>query len=124
LYERESQNSYFFIISNIDQIYREHNEKLSIRLLNSRSNSIEIIYKSNNSRQAADVTNTIASEFQAFDVEKKKESVKNILDFIETQLKMFTKPWTILRINYKSLKRKITYLHETFREISISDFYK
>jgi tyrosine-protein kinase Etk/Wzc len=86
MYESEKQNSYFFIAYNEDQIYETHSQLLAIRLLSSSSNSIEISYRSNNTQQAADVVNNIAREFQVFEVEKKRESVANILAFIERQL--------------------------------------
>ena len=87
MYANEKQNEYFFKIYNNSQIYAEHKNTLNITILNRNSNTLQIICKNNNASQAADITNTIAAEFQRFDIEKKKAGIKNILNFINVQLK-------------------------------------
>ncbi|HON18878.1 MAG TPA: hypothetical protein PK990_06885, partial [Salinivirgaceae bacterium] len=82
----DPNNRYFFTIHDENQILNELISNLTIRILNPQDLTIEIAYRSNNANQAADVVNLIAEEFRFYEVEKKSESVKNILKFIDNQL--------------------------------------
>jgi len=82
----ETNNRYFFIIPNQTDIFKEIRTNLTIRLLSQQTQSIEISYQSGNASQATEIVNVFAEEFQKYDVERKSESVKKILDFIDNQL--------------------------------------
>ncbi|MEI6348951.1 MAG: polysaccharide biosynthesis tyrosine autokinase [Bacteroidota bacterium] len=60
--------------------------KLSINVLNDAAKTIKINIKENNPQKAADIVNSIASEFREYDKLKKQESANNIIDYIDQQL--------------------------------------
>lgn len=84
--KHEYQNQYFFCVQPASEIESEILSSLTIRILSQQTQSIEIAYQSKNAAQTADIVNVIIEEFQKYDVEKKSESTKKILNFIDNQL--------------------------------------
>jgi tyrosine-protein kinase Etk/Wzc len=78
-------DSYYFTINDSESIYLRYSGQLEVTLLNQEANTIQISFTDNNALKSSEVVNTIAEEFLKYDVEKKKESSQNILNFIEVQ---------------------------------------
>ena len=110
----EPTNKYFFSISNSASIENEILSNLTIRILSQQTQTIEISYESNNAVQAAEVVNVIAEVFQKYDVEKKGESVQNILAFIDNQLNTV----------YKNLDKAESEIHSFKKKYNIRDKLK
>lgn len=84
--EKFKNNHYFFIVHNAENVINHYVRQLDISLLNKSAQTIKISYADYNAYKTADVVNTIAKEYIAYDAEIKKESAKNTLFFIEQQL--------------------------------------
>jgi tyrosine-protein kinase Etk/Wzc len=81
-----TQNSYYFILNNPENIVPAISSTLSSRILDAAANTIIIKIQERNASKASAILNTIASEFQSYDVEQKQVSANNILQFIDSQL--------------------------------------
>lgn len=81
-------DSYFFIINDSDFVQNVNSNLLEVYVLNSEANTIQINFIDKNPVKATEIVKTIAEEFIRFDVEKKIESSKLILKFIDKQSKL------------------------------------
>ncbi|MCX7955281.1 MAG: polysaccharide biosynthesis tyrosine autokinase [Bacteroidales bacterium] len=80
------ENYYFFIIRDTISVIQEYFRSLSISVINSEANTIAITFNDKNPIKAAEIPQKIAQEFILYDVEKKNESAKKILEFLEKQI--------------------------------------
>lgn len=80
------KNEYYFTINKPETVLRNISSNLSIQTLNETAGTILISFTDYNARKAADITNTIAKNFIKFDENRKKESAKNILTYIDQQM--------------------------------------
>ncbi len=80
------QNSQFFKFNNIESLTNQYVRNLEVKLLNSAAKTVQILFKDFNALKAADIVNGIAEEYISYDVERKSESAKNVLAFIDDQL--------------------------------------
>ena len=80
------QNLTFFVINSIDGIVSDCSQKLDVKLLNEAAKTILISYKDLNALKTTDIINAITDEYTNFDVERKSESSKSIIGFIDQQL--------------------------------------
>jgi len=89
-YQKENYkgNRFYFEINNPQNIVGKHIRNLQISLLNRSAQTVQISYSGFNAEKSADIVNTVAEEYLKYDVELKKESAYNILDFIEDRLKV------------------------------------
>ena len=62
--------------------------RLDIKPLNAQAKTLQLKYRDVNSQKATDVVNAIASEFLYYDVDRKSESSRNILTFVNAQLEI------------------------------------
>lgn len=92
----------FFVIQSKDAITGYLQKKLEIRPLNDLAQTISVSIRDVNPQKTTDIVNTIAEEYLNYDVERKSESSKNILNFINAQLS----------IVYEELKNSETKLNE------------
>ncbi len=83
--EKIKTDSYYFIICDSETVYQKYSKQLEVSLLNQEANTIKITFTDNNAQKSSEMANTIAEEFIKYDLEKKKESSQQILDFIEVQ---------------------------------------
>jgi uncharacterized protein involved in exopolysaccharide biosynthesis len=60
--------------------------KIDIKLINEAAGTIQIKVKDINSDKSRDLVNLISNEYLKFDVERKSESSKSIISFIDEQL--------------------------------------
>jgi len=103
------KNKTFFVIQSKDVITSILQKKLEVRPLNDLAQTISISIKDVNPQKTTDIVNTIAEEYLKYDVERKSESSKNILNFINAQLS----------IVYEELKNSETKLNEFKRQKNI-----
>ncbi len=82
----EKNKTFYFIVSNPEAVTSELQSKLEIKVLNDLAKTILIKVKDINSAKVADLVNTIADEYLSYDVERKSESSRSILTFIDSQL--------------------------------------
>jgi tyrosine-protein kinase Etk/Wzc len=76
----------YFQVYNIDEVTSMVQQKLDVRLLNDLAKTILIRFTDNNPKKTTEVVNAIAEEFLSYDVERKSESSKKIIEFIDNQL--------------------------------------
>jgi tyrosine-protein kinase Etk/Wzc len=81
------KNAHFFVLYRDEDVIDRHSDMLSVTLLNDAAKTINVSCKENNPIKARDIVNSIALEYLDFDKEKKGESSKKILAFIDTQIK-------------------------------------
>lgn len=86
--EKIKTDSYFFIINDSNYIQQVISNLLEIYILNPEANTIQISFTDQNATKASDIVKTIAEEFINFDIEKKIKSSKNIIKFIDEQIKV------------------------------------
>ncbi|MFZ9550242.1 MAG: polysaccharide biosynthesis tyrosine autokinase, partial [Bacteroidia bacterium] len=60
--------------------------RLEIKPLNAQAKTLQLKYRDINAQKSSDVVNTISAEYLIYDVDRKSESSKNILSFVNTQL--------------------------------------
>lgn len=86
--EKIKTDSYYFIINDSDYVQQVNSSLLEVYVLNPEANTIQINFIDKNPVKASEIVKTIAEEFINFDVEKKVESSKKILKFIDEQSKV------------------------------------
>lgn len=101
-----SNNSYFFIINNPDNIVAKHTADLKVNVLNAAAKTIEISYQGNNPRKASDIANSISEEFCKYELEKKTESADRILEFINSQMDLAYNKLSQSEIKIERFKKK------------------
>lgn len=79
-------NKSYFIINNIDNVTANLQAKIDIKLINEAARTIQVKVTDINPQKSKDVVNLISEEYLKFDVERKSESSKSILSFIDDQL--------------------------------------
>ena len=77
---------YFFVINNLQTLAKQISSKLEIEIQNISANTIKLSYRDNNRVKAKELVSTIVGEFQKYNVEKKKQSSKQILQFLSDQI--------------------------------------
>ncbi len=80
------KNMNFFTINNFDALADQYHKSLDVRILNDGAKTIQITFIDNNARKALDIVAALTLEFNSFDVERRSESSKSILAFIDNQL--------------------------------------
>lgn len=80
------KENYSIILYNPQSIVSMYLPKLNVNVLNDAAKTIKILVKENNAQKAADIANTVASEFREYDKLKKQESANNIIAYIDEQL--------------------------------------
>ncbi|MDD4150820.1 MAG: polysaccharide biosynthesis tyrosine autokinase [Bacteroidales bacterium] len=82
----ENKSQYFITLNNSKTVLSNITSNLTIQVLNENAGTILINYNDYNARKSAEITNTIAEKFIEFDENKKKESAKNIIKYIDLQM--------------------------------------
>ena len=78
--------SLYFTISDVEGVTSLLQSKIDIRMINELAKTILIKVKDVNSLKSTDIVNAITEEYLTYDVERKSESSRNILSFIDIQL--------------------------------------
>lgn len=82
----KENTSLYFTISNVDAVTSILQSKLEVRMINELAKTILIRVQDVNSLKSTDIVNAITEEYLTYDVERKSESSRNILSFIDIQL--------------------------------------
>ena len=103
------ENKSYFIIKNVDEVTAELQSKLEIRLLNDAAKTILVTIKDINAEKARDLINLVSEEYLNFDVERKSESSKSIINFIDGQLKMVYDDLKVSENNLQTFRKDKNY---------------
>src|ERR1043165_5762325 len=79
-------NAYYLTVNDTAAIVNSYFQSVEVKLLNEEARTISISYKDLSPQKAADVVSAMTMEYTNFDIERKSESSKSILDFIDLQL--------------------------------------
>jgi tyrosine-protein kinase Etk/Wzc len=80
------ENTFYFTVNDTNSIVNQYFSAVEAKLLNADAKTISIIFKDINPQKAADVVTAMTQEYTAFDIERKSESSKGIIQFIDQQL--------------------------------------
>lgn len=80
------ENKIYFVVNNFDNYVNRLSGQLSVTLENSRANTVSISFVDHNPAKAVDIVTALSEEFKVYDVERKSQSARKVLDFINDQL--------------------------------------
>lgn len=80
------ENKTFFKVNKPDILTKKIARKIDVQLLNSKASTISISMTDRNPQKVADVVTALAEEFRVYDVERRSQSARNVLEFINAQL--------------------------------------
>ena len=106
LYRDDFSNSYFFIINNGPTLVNKFFRSLDVIVLNPNAQTIKIGLKYSNARLSMDFVDELARQYINYDLEKKSQSSKNILNFIDVQLDTVFKELNNTEILLQSFKKE------------------
>ncbi len=82
----QEENNFFFRFTSPAGLARDLHKDLSVNISNAQAKTIKISYKGNNRVMTKDVAQALAEEYIAYDLEQKRKSSEQTLDFIHSQL--------------------------------------
>jgi tyrosine-protein kinase Etk/Wzc len=83
---------FYFIINNLENLAASYTPRISVNMLNDAAKTVKILFRDNNPMKTSDVVGAMSSEFISYDVERRSESAKSVLEFIDNQLEsVFTR---------------------------------
>ncbi|MBL0329693.1 MAG: hypothetical protein IPP64_09820 [Bacteroidetes bacterium] len=80
------ENVYYFTVNDTNALVNKYYPFLEVKLLNEDAKTISISFKDFNSQKAADIVSSMTEEYTNFDLERKGESSKSVIRFIDVQL--------------------------------------
>ncbi|MEO6902261.1 MAG: polysaccharide biosynthesis tyrosine autokinase [Bacteroidia bacterium] len=80
------KNALYFIVNDPDAIVNELYPGLTVRFQNEQAKTIAISFKDYSINKAADIVSMMTEEYKNFDIERKGESAKSVIEFIDEQL--------------------------------------
>ncbi|MFN9798642.1 MAG: GumC family protein, partial [Bacteroidota bacterium] len=86
LMKNEEGYDLFFRINSLASLTNRFYQDLDVRVLNNTAKTIQISYRDNNPYLARDFVRAHANEFIAYDLEKRRKSDDNVLDFLNSQI--------------------------------------
>ena len=104
-----SDNKSYFLFKKIDDVTTELQSKLEIKLLNEAAKTILITVKDINAQKAQDLVNLVSGDFLKYDVERKSESSKSIINFIDEQLKLVYDALKVSENNLQTFRKDKNY---------------
>ena len=104
-----SDNKSYFLFKKIDDVTAELQSKLEIKLLNEAAKTILITVKDINAQKAQDLVNLVSVEYLKYDVERKSESSKSIINFIDEQLKLVYDALKVSENNLQTFRKDKNY---------------
>ncbi|MCE3260893.1 MAG: wzc, partial [Bacteroidetes bacterium] len=78
--------AFYFIVSDVEAVTAGIQSKLEVKVMNESAKTILLRVKDVNSAKSTDIVNAITEEYLTYDVERKSESSRSILAFIDGQL--------------------------------------
>ncbi|MBK9283888.1 MAG: polysaccharide biosynthesis tyrosine autokinase [Sphingobacteriaceae bacterium] len=82
----EENKGLYFTLSDIDVVTAQIASKLEIKITNEYAKTLMIRVKDFNPTKSSDIVNAVIEEYLTYDITRKSESSRKILDFIESQL--------------------------------------
>jgi tyrosine-protein kinase Etk/Wzc len=82
----QENNGFYFVVHDVDAVTTQLQSKVELKILNDLAKTILIRVKDVNPFKSTDVVNAITEEYLSYDVERKSESSRNIISFIDSQL--------------------------------------
>jgi capsular exopolysaccharide synthesis family protein len=119
LYRDDFTNTYFFIINNPTLLVNKFYKGLDVTVLNPNAQTIMIAMKYSNARLAMDFVDELAKQYILFDLEKKSQSSKSILQFINIQLDTVFQELNNTELMLQSFKKE----HKVTNIENISNMY-
>ena len=80
------QNAYYFVFNDINALVNELYPSYEVKLLNDAAKTIQLSFKDFNPQKATDIVSKMTNEYTSFDTERKGESAKSVIEFIDEQL--------------------------------------
>jgi tyrosine-protein kinase Etk/Wzc len=80
------KNQSYFVINDLDVLASAYHNRLSVSILNDAAKTVHILFRDNNPQKTSDIVSALYTEFISYDVERRSESAKNVLEFIDNQL--------------------------------------
>ncbi len=108
--QKIKKNSYFFVINDSLTVLQKYSSQLDISVLNGEAKTIQISMVDKNAQKSAEFVKTMAEEFINFDIERKIESSKNVLAFIDRQTKVLYKTIDSLEEQLLQYRYQLPYL--------------
>ncbi|MGL5890562.1 MAG: GumC family protein, partial [Bacteroidia bacterium] len=84
--EGGDKNEYYFIIRDPETLADMYAPQVSVMIINESAKTLRISFQDGNPQKTGDVVAAIAQEFIDYDVERRSESAKKALAFIDEQL--------------------------------------
>lgn len=97
-----NNKAFYIIVGDVDAVTSELQGKVEVKVVNELAKTILIRVKDINPQKVSDVVNNVSEEFLTYDVERKSESSRSILSFIDKQLGLV---YNDLRDTEKNLKQ-------------------
>ena len=98
--------NYFFVINNINSFTKSVLSNLEIEIQNPSAKTVKIGYSDNNRIKAKDIVSSLVREFKKYNVERKKQSAKQILDFLSNQISSVYEQQKFSERKIQDFKRK------------------
>ncbi|HSH65006.1 MAG TPA: Wzz/FepE/Etk N-terminal domain-containing protein [Bacteroidia bacterium] len=99
------KNAFYFVINDPDVLVNEYYPRLNVKLQNDQAKTILIGFKDFSPKKAMDVVSTITAEFKDFDIERKAESSKSVIEFIDQQLEIVYDRLKVSETSLQSFKK-------------------
>ncbi|MGZ4155869.1 MAG: GumC family protein [Bacteroidia bacterium] len=80
------ENAFYFTVNDTASIADSYFSNVDVKLLNEDAKTINISFKDFNPEKASDIVSAMTQEFTNFDIERKSESSKSVIEFINQQL--------------------------------------
>lgn len=82
----QSENKLYFVFNHPDQLLTQYFPAINVQVLNASAKTLQISMRDHNKAIAHDIVYAITHAFNEFALERKNESSKKILDFIDSQI--------------------------------------
>lgn len=120
--QKIKKDSYFIIINDSDFVLKKYSKQLNIFILNNEANTIQISFTDKNALKTAEFVKTMAEEYISFDIERKIESSKNVLAFIDEQTKKLYKTIDSLEEQLLQYRYQTSYLFDDNKNAPINKY--
>jgi capsular exopolysaccharide synthesis family protein len=80
------KNAFYFTVNDTNKLVDNFFPNVDVKLLNQKANTVQISFRDFNSAKASDIVAQMTNDFDSFDIERKSESSKSVIKFIDEQL--------------------------------------
>ncbi|MBN2669407.1 MAG: polysaccharide biosynthesis tyrosine autokinase [Bacteroidales bacterium] len=104
--EKNSSNEFYFTFNNPSTVLSEVASNLLVSVKNYNASTIEISIKGKDALKTTEIVNAVAQGYLDYEIERKKESSKNILEFIDKQTSKIYQDLNTTEQDIMSFKQK------------------